>query len=511
MTRLSVVAFTGAIVALLAGCSAASKEIRLYSAEVILIGKAGAQDYNLVVRDERGADGKIGATAWSLADVKTPDSVSDWFSDSLSRCLYNIGDRKNDDAPATIICKITKLDAHFGFWSTIDTALAVDVTVSLDNVETNLGTLEATHSPFAWFDTAGAYQSAVNETIKIWLENHAGKIHDALVAAKAEPSVEPEFKPEEPAPKIEPPKPKPAEFEITSHKSGDAVDAAEILITVAARNFDLGWLAASVNGIAGAAQPVKGDGMGRSVPVHLKPGDNLITIKIKPEGGEEVSSELRLRFVPKPLENLRALVVGVTEYRNEIPNRRQDNDAPKVHACLAAGVPPERKDGIKLLEKDVPLEKFMSLMKETLAAADENDAVIIYYGGTVIEIGGELGLAASDTDPRKPGSAVLFSDIALDMDAYFKGKSVLLITQGHALTEKQIEKLAASATNFSVLQDSPSEIKYGWIWEQLDGLADGDGDGYVTLGELLKALEGRKPIFRGGASMDLQLSRVRIP
>jgi hypothetical protein len=206
------------------------------------------------------------------------------------------------------------------------------------------------------------------------------------------------------------------------------------------------------------------------------------------------------------------MVAGVAEFQHLKKTPHAKKAADDVYGLLLAGLPPDLKKRVVRLEKKVTITDFQSGLQKTLSAAKKHESVIIFYAGHVFAAGGELAFAVPETRAGKPGAAILLSDIAFDADRYFKGKSVLLVAQnaeGNIL--EKIPDPGGAGTALSVLVFNPSKGSETEITGALEGKADSDYDGYVSLGELDSFLEMKGEVaFHGAIEPGFRVSRVKV-
>ena len=109
-------------------------------------------------------------------------------------------------------------------------------------------------------------------------------------------------------------------------------------------------------------------------------------------------------------------------------------------------------------------------------------------------------------------SSVLLTNVFLDVERYFKGKSVLLIVQsipGQSVPESL--ESGGAGQELSVLFFSPAKGNTASVADALSGTGDADADGYVTLDELKKAINSKGKVkFFGSCDPAFVISRVKL-
>jgi hypothetical protein len=509
------------------GCAFASKEVRLKAVPCLKTpsGELNETVFNILVKDARNGNSRsIGSTGWSFRPVVTSDDVADWIGRHVARELINAGGKESKDAENSVICSVKTCDASVGFWSNIKTRLAVNVTVACGEEETSLGELSAERSPFVFLDTSENYEQALADTLKDWLATHAPKIIAALVppvVEPVEPVVEPVTKPPvEPVPKppvepgVEPEKRPVQPPELTLTSPGDKAQ----LLTAGTH------LRGQVQNAAGAILNVELNGKrirskkfilskdSFAYPITLRPGKNSIKVVLTPGKGKPLKRNLIVSFAPPLLTDRWKLVAGGAKLKYLKANPHAKTAMDKVYEILKAGSTPEVRYRILRLEKDFTVAGFQSVLQKTFSAAKKQESVIIFYAGHVFTAGGELALAVPDTLAGKPGTAILLSDIAFDADRYFKGKNVLLVarnSEGKIL--EKIPDLGGAGAALSVFVFNPAKGSETEIAGALEGKADSDYDGYVSLRELDSFLKKKgKTAFHGTIEPGFRVSRVKV-
>ena len=520
MTRIYT-CFSVTMLLVFSGCALASKDVRLLPPQTTQpeSDRLKGVDFSISVA---GAplDGKgvIGSTGWSLANVRTSQSVYDWFAGALSAELEKVGAKKAEQARTLVKCVITSLDASLGIFSLIKSKITVSVALRRGENENDLGAFTAECSPFVLFDTTAAYEEAISETLKNWMESYAPRIIDELATAEtapaakpaepvkpSEPTVEPEVRPE--ATRIAP------DLTITSPEQNARVNSSAIVIAGNVENAAGGELSVSVNGAEAKSIHIVTAHEPFSIPVELIAGKNEISVTAMPaEGKLSEVVQKTVFYTPPQMTGIRVISLGVPNFKSLEESPKADVIAAAVHNRIAAGVAPPDSNALRLIEPKVAHRDLLAGFKTALEAGGKDNYVILFYCGVVKAAGGDLMFAVCETDPENPGTALLFSDIVLAVERNFKGKRVVLIAQNApdqpALSMPELEFPAETlaAVIFTPDKDSRSAISEG-----LEGAADSDRNGYVSLSELKSYLESRGTLnFLGNADPSLYLSRIDL-
>jgi hypothetical protein len=498
------------------GCAFFSKEVQLKSIPCSKAesGALKGLNFSVVVKDGRENEPEIlGATPWSLADVTTKDSVPDWIAGSLAERLKCEGAQESKRDAHVIRCIVKALDASFGFWSTINTNLAIDVAVIQNGKVIPIGLLSVEHSPFTWFVSSGAYEEAIFESLSKWLEKYSPEIVATLKSAmaslkkkkiKKEPTTLPEKK------TIEKPPP-PPELLVTSHKTGEKVQKSDAWISGYARYANEGELELVFNGTVIGSLDISRDQQRYEFQVEFRMGKNNIQLILRPKKGEVLTQKLTITFEPPPVSDLYSLILAVEKY--SLPGLSALPDSGKmaegVGRILKNSLESSRADRIVTLPKNASDKDFRSKLKQMFSSAGWKGSVVVFYSGSVTRMSGELAFTVAETDRRKPTTAILLSDIEFDIGAYFVGKTVLIISCGQDISKEQYRKLVHSSHKLTFLHYFPPGGKTDIIVSALEGKADRDGNGYVTLGELRTCLGTENTIFKGDLEEKFVISRVK--
>ncbi|TET39217.1 MAG: hypothetical protein E3J72_00820 [Planctomycetota bacterium] len=501
MPRTAIVLCLCLMAALATGCAFVSKEVKLKKVPSAQpeSDKLQGIPFKVVVKDEREGDHKsVGATGWSFRSLITTDDVSKWVSRHLAKELENAGGEESEDAVNQIVCLVKACDASWGFWSNIKTNLAIDVAVEHNGEKVPLGELQAEQSTFSFIDSSSRFENALAEILGKWLKSHSPAIIGALAKLSKEPGVEPEepAKPTRPTTKPEErtiPKPaKPPMLLNTGPPNHQQFRNPNIEIFGEAMYAIGGLVRITLNNKEVASTKIKIAQKRFSIPAKLRLGKNDIKIILTPKSGKPITKDLSVSFLPPPLRDRRALILGVEKFTHLTASTGAAKAAADVHEILGAGTEPKDKSKIILLESKVSLSQFLAKLREVFTAAEKSETVIIFYSGAVLPTLGDMALAVRETDSGKLRTAVLLSDIAMNADRYFSGKTVLLIVQGEAgKALPKLPDLAGLGSAMSILTFAPSKGNSSAVPAALAGKADAGADGYVTLSELRKYLDGK--------------------
>jgi hypothetical protein len=510
--------FTAALGILVSGCAFAGKDVNLMlvSPTQPVSGMLTGLEVAVNATDARkGEPGVIGATGWSLGDVRTKDSVAKWFKKTLEAELEKSGAHFAESAKTKVTCTINDMDASFGFMSLINSKLAVGVTVGRNGKENALGEFILEHSPFAFFDSQSAYEEAIAETLKLWMGRHAPKIISALAAIKSMP-IEPTVDPEDRIPTKPPVEPEivPASpgLTITSPATGTKSDKPTVVVSGRAENAVGGVVRIRVNGREKGSIHLRTAHEPFSVPVPLSAGKNKVEAVLTLNTGKKITRNLEAVYIPPPLDGCLAVTVGVSSFKNLGKSPNSEAAAGETQRALLAGAAKGSNSRITGLNPKASVRNVLTTLKQSLGNAKAEQNLIIFYFGTLIESGDELALAVQDTQKDNPASAVLFSDIILAVERHFQGKSVLIIAQGkageslRALPQPELLETALSVILFSPSKNSEKAVPAG-----LKGAADANRDGYVTVSEISSYL-GRNgtAVTYGDPSTSARISRTEI-
>jgi len=495
------------------GCAFASKDVKLNAVGATQPGsqRLSGIDFSVSVKDSRGgAPGIVGATGWSFGNVKTQYDVRKWVGDSLSTEIANAGGKRVNNGSARILCSVNKLEACMGFLSLINSKLAVDVTVANRDSRKALGELTTEYSPFVFFDSNSAYEETITEMLKLWLKQHAPKIIMALSMMKSKPTkkTEPTTEPEH---RTQPVKPRLPELTVTSPKSGFRSSSPRVIVSGQVENAAGGELIILVNGIRKGSIFLVTSHEPFSKPVELFAGKNTLELNLKPAKGKSITRKLTATFTPPKLSGIHGLTIGVSRFDNLGTSTYADKAAASVCAVFKSGVTQGSKTQTVNIKSGITVRKTLSEMKRAFGAAKKGESVIIYYCGAVISSNGQLAFAVSKTDPKNPASAVMFTDIALAAERYFRGKRVLIIAQGAAgKSPGKLPEPSLIGESLSVLVYEPSRGNSAAVSDGLGSSADKNRDGYVTVSELRSYLntKGSTSLY-GAIATDFQLTRIK--
>ncbi len=515
--RYLTVTFISVFAMVATGCAFASKDVRLNPISATQPGsqKLAGVDFSISVKDSRkSAPGVVGSTGWSFGDVRTSDNVSKWVQDAITSEIENAGGRRADSGAMKVSCSVNTLEASMGFLSLINSKLAIDVTVANGNARKALGELSVEHSPFVFFDSNAAYEETISETLKLWLERHGPKIITVLGSLPKEPvkptkTVEPTTEPEQP---IQPVKPRLPDLTVTSPKSGTKSSSSSIIVAGQAENAAGGEIVILVNGERKGSIYLITSHEPFSMPVKLFAGENTLKLSLKPVRGKSVTRELKATFVPSKLSGRQVLTIGVSNFNKLGASAGADKAASNVNTVFKAGIKQESGKQTVNISSGITVRKVLSEMKRTFGAAKKDESVIIYYCGMVTTSNDQLALAAPETDPQNPATAVMFTDIVLAAERYFQGKRILIIAQGAAgKSLSNLPEPSLIGESLSLLVFAPSKGDVAAAYDGLSSKADRNRDGYVTVSELRSYLntKGNASLY-GTIETDFRITRIKV-
>jgi uncharacterized lipoprotein YajG len=457
----------------------------------------------VVVEDARAGDPAVVGSGGPLsASVTTTDSVPQWVEKCITGELTAAGCAVGADAD--IIMRVKVKDAFATLWPFVISGV-MRMEVEVVNVEKTVFSevLEGSSSPFVLVGTKGCYEGALESALYDWNETNMPEIVAALAdVAGRKPGQSVVLTPivdEEPEPPVESgseggtaPKPPPLPvITIIEPKNGAVIRTKETPVKFKIENANsLELFVISVNLTEFHRRLNEGfkDDLEAEHTVALQNGNNSVAVVGITKDGANMSAIVNVAYTPYAPADRKILSIGISRFGNIAGDFTGENAAAEFDKVLRDNLPDEAKTALKLVAgNDADFQSVMKELKKTLAAASENESCVIFYSGKVLGDGKEIALAAEDTDPQKPATAVSISDLTLQLAGDFKGRGVLLIIE-FVLSlddEKIIAAAIESEKRLSVLALSDASQ----IGELLGGKADADGDGHVSVREIKESLE----------------------
>jgi hypothetical protein len=269
-------------------------------------------------------------------------------------------------------------------------------------------------------------------------------------------------------------------------------------------------------------------------PIQMSPGINRLTVKAADTSGLVAERTVTVHYT-ESRPNVWAVVVGINDYPNLPKLKYAVNDAREFNRLLVERNRIPAENVVLLLDEKADLKSIRKALGTHLRSlAGENDLVIIFFAGhgsterdpkSMDQDGLEKYLLPHDTEPNDLySSAIPMREIAYIFerirserlvfiaDACYSGASggrtVNVTGMRSGLHDGFLDRIAggkgkvilsASAANeVSVEKD---EFKHGvftyYLLEGLNGGADADGDGAVTMDEVYRYVSEKVPRATG--------------